>query len=201
MGLFTAINSKFWTHYLRARGARVGRNLIVNGMIDIVLRDGAQLSNLVIGDHVTLGGRVFIRMRKNGRIILANGVRTGTHVWLVTANDAEFRVGENSILSSYSIFNGGHGISIGADCIFAAFVYINSSEHFFKRGELIQKQGFFGAPVEIGDDVWLGGHLSINKGVKIGTGAVVGAGSVVTKDIPEYKVAVGNPAKVVKDRD
>ena len=66
---------------------------------------------------------------------------------------------------------------------------------------MIQKQGFFGAPVEIGEDVWLGGHLSINKGVKIGTGAVVGAGSVVTKDIPEYKVAVGNPAKVVKDRD
>jgi acetyltransferase-like isoleucine patch superfamily enzyme len=201
MGLFTAINSKFWTHYLRARGARVGRNLIVSGRLDLVLRDGAQLSNLVIGDNVTLGGRVFIRMRKNGRITLANGVRTGTHVWLVTANNAEFRVGENSILSSYSIFNGGHGITIGPNCIFAAFVYINTSDHNFRKGELIQKQGFFGAPVEIGEDVWLGGHVSINKGVKIGQGAVVGMGAMVTKDIPEYKVAVGNPAKPIKDRD
>jgi acetyltransferase-like isoleucine patch superfamily enzyme len=178
----------------------VGRNLIVSGRLDLVLRDGARLSNLVIGDNVTLGGRVFIRMRKNGRITLANGVRTGTHVWLVTANDAEFRVGENSILGSYSIFNGGHGITIGANCIFAAFVYINSSEHFFSKGELIQKQGFFGSPVKIGEDVWLGGHLSVNKGVQIGRGAVIGIGSVVTKNIPEYKVAVGNPAKVVKDR-
>lgn len=201
MGLFTAINSKFWTHYLRARGARVGRNLTVSGMIDLVLRDGAQLSNLVIGDNVTLGGRVFIRMRKNGKIILANGVRTGTHVWLVTANDAEFRVGENSILSSYSIFNGGHGICIGDNCIFAAFVYINTSDHNFRKGELIQKQGFFGAPVEIGEDVWLGGHVSINKGVKIGKGAVVGMGAMVTKDIPEYMIAVGNPARVIKERD
>lgn len=201
MGLLTVINSKFWAHYLMARGARVGHNLNVSGMIDLVLRDGAKLSNLVIGDNVTLGGKVFIRMRKNGKIILADGVRTGTHVWLVTANDAEFRVGENTILGSYSIFNGGHGISIGANCIFAAFVYINSSEHFFCKGELIQKQGFFGAPVKIGEDVWLGGHLSINKGIQIGRGAVIGIGSVVTKDIPEYKIAVGNPAKVVRDRD
>jgi acetyltransferase-like isoleucine patch superfamily enzyme len=201
MGLLTAINSKFWTHYLRTRGARVGRNLNVSGMIDLVLRDGAQLSNLAIGDNVTLGGKVFIRMRKNGKIILANGVRTGTHVWLVTANDAEFRVGENTILSSYSIFNGGHGINIGANCIFAAFVYINTSDHNYRRGELIQNQGFFGAPIQIGADVWLGGHVSINKGVKIGEGAVVGMGAMVTKDIPEYKIAVGNPARVIRERD
>lgn len=201
MGLLTVLNSRFWTHYLRGRGVRVGKSLLVKGWLDILLRDGAKLSNLIIGDNVTLGGKVFIRMRKNGRIILADGVKTGTHVWLVTANEAALIVGENSILGSYSIFNGGHGVRIGANCIFAAFVYINSSEHFFRKGELIQKQGFYGAPVEIGEDVWLGGHLSINKGVKIGNGTVVGAGSVVTKDIPEYKIAAGNPAKVIRDRD
>ncbi len=55
-------------------------------------------------------------------------------------------------------------------------------------------------PVEIGHDVWLGLNTIILSGVKIGPGAVIGAGSVVTKDIPPYAIAVGNPAKVIKFR-
>ena len=54
--------------------------------------------------------------------------------------------------------------------------------------------------VKIGDDVWLGSSVKVMPGVKIGHGAVIGAGSVVTKDIPEYGIAVGAPAKVVKYR-
>lgn len=186
---------------MRSLGARVGRNFQVMGPIDVLLRDGAVFKNLIIGNNVTLGGKVYIRMRRNGKILLCDGVRVGTDVWLVTANDAEFNVGENAILGSYSIFNGGHGLEIGSNCIFAAFVYMNTSDHGFKRGELIQKQGFLGAPIEIGEDVWLGGHLFVNKGVKIGNGTVVGAGAVVTKDIPDHKVAAGNPAKVIKERE
>lgn len=201
MGILVRLNSIFWTYYLRFCGAKVGKNLRVEGCIHILLRDGARLNNLFIGDNVTFAGANYIRIRRNGKITLHNGVRVGIHVWLVTANDAELMVGKNAILGSYSIFNGGHGIKIGANCIFAGFVYINSSEHYFRKGELIRNQGFYGAPVEVGEDVWLGGHLSVNKGVKIGTGTVVGAGSVVTKDIPAYKVAVGNPAKVIRDRD
>ena len=52
------------------------------------------------------------------------------------------------------------------------------------------------AEVIIGDDVWIGADVKINDGVKIGTGAVIGVGSVVTKDIPEYSIAYGVPAKV-----
>ena len=78
---------------------------------------------------------------------------------------------------------------------------MNTSDHVFKRGELIQKQGFLGAPIEIGGDVWLGGQVFINKGVAIGKGTVIGAGSVVTKNIPEYMIAAGNPARVIGERD
>ena len=195
------LRSTYWYYQLRLRGTQIGRHFQVLGPLDILLRDGATLSNLIIGNNVTLGGRIYIRMRRNGKLILKDGVRTGTEVWLVTANEADLVVGENSILGSYSIFNGGHNLRIGAHCIFAAFVYMNTSDHNFRRGELIQKQGFFGAPIEIGDDVWLGGHVFVNKGVKIGRGAVVGAGAVVTKDVPAYKIAVGNPAKVLKERE
>ena len=80
-------------------------------------------------------------------------------------------------------------------------MYINSSDHHFKRDQLIKNQGFFGAPIVIGDDVWLGGHVFVNKGVTIGTGSVIGAGAVVIESLEEYKIAVGNPARVIRDRE
>ncbi|WP_110953915.1 CatB-related O-acetyltransferase [Anaerosinus massiliensis] len=54
--------------------------------------------------------------------------------------------------------------------------------------------------VQIGNDVWIGNDVSILSGVTIGDGAVIGTGAMVTKDIPSYAVAVGNPAKVIKLR-
>ena len=55
-------------------------------------------------------------------------------------------------------------------------------------------------PVEIGNDVWIGRRVIIMPGVKIGNGCIIGAGAVVTKDIPDYSIAAGVPAKVVKSR-
>ncbi|PZR27073.1 MAG: maltose acetyltransferase [Citrobacter freundii] len=57
----------------------------------------------------------------------------------------------------------------------------------------------FAYPVTIGDNVWIGGHVAILPGVKIGDNAVIGAGSVVTKNIPANVVAFGNPCKVIKE--
>ena len=132
---------------------------------------------------------------------MADGVTILPEVWLSAANDALFSVGENSYLGMYSVFNGGHGISIGAHCIFAGSVYFNTSDHVYKKGDLIRNQGFVGAPIEVGDDVWLGGHVFVNKGVRIGNGCVIGSGAVVTKDVPDYKIAAGNPCRVIRDRE
>lgn len=55
-------------------------------------------------------------------------------------------------------------------------------------------------PINIGNDVWVGQNVTILSGVNIGNGAIIGAGAVVTKSIPPYAIAVGNPAKVVKYR-
>lgn len=54
--------------------------------------------------------------------------------------------------------------------------------------------------VHIGKDVWIGASSVVLSGVSIGTGSIIGAGSVVTKDVPEFSVAVGNPARVVGQR-
>lgn len=64
----------------------------------------------------------------------------------------------------------------------------------------------YGIDIEIGDNVWIGGNTCIMPGVKIGKNVVIGGGSVVTKDIPDNMIAVGNPCKVIRkiteaDRD
>lgn len=56
----------------------------------------------------------------------------------------------------------------------------------------------YGAPIHIGDDVWIGGGSIICPGVSIGSRSIIGAGSVVTKNIPEGVIAAGNPCKVIR---
>lgn len=58
-----------------------------------------------------------------------------------------------------------------------------------------------GAPIVIGEDCWLGGNVIVLPGVTIGRGTTIGAGSVVTKDIPSFVVAAGNPARVLREID
>ena len=55
-----------------------------------------------------------------------------------------------------------------------------------------------GRPIEIGDDCWLGGGVIVCPGVRIGNRVIIGAGAVVTRDIPDDSVAVGNPARVIR---
>ena len=57
----------------------------------------------------------------------------------------------------------------------------------------------YAKPIKVGNDVWFGGNVVVLPGVKIGNNVVIGAGSVVTKDIPENSIAVGNPCKVIKN--
>ena len=56
-----------------------------------------------------------------------------------------------------------------------------------------------GKPVTIGNSVWIGGNTVINPGVSIGNNVVIGSGSVVTKDIPDNVIAVGNPCRVLRE--
>lgn len=88
-------------------------------------------------------------------------------------------------------------VTIGDDCFIGPNVSIYTACHSTDPVERNSRREW-AEPVSIGDNVWIGGSVTILPGVKIGDNVTIGAGSVVTKDIPSNSVAVGNPCKVIK---
>lgn len=89
-------------------------------------------------------------------------------------------------------------VTIGDNCQMAPNVAIYTAGHPVhpvSRNSMYE----YGIEVSIGDNVWIGGNTVILPGVHIGSNTVIGAGSVVTKDIPEWVIAAGNPCKVVRE--
>ena len=88
-------------------------------------------------------------------------------------------------------------VTIGDNCMFAPNVAIYTAGHPVypdTRNSAFE----YGKEVIIGDNVWLGGNTVVCPGVHIGNNVVIGAGSVVTKDIPDWSVAAGNPCRVIR---
>lgn len=91
-------------------------------------------------------------------------------------------------------------IAIGAHCQIGPNVQLLTPTHPLDPEP--RREGFeAGAPITLGDNVWLGGGVIVCPGVTIGENTVVGAGAVVTKDLPPNVVAVGNPARVIRTLD
>ncbi len=91
-------------------------------------------------------------------------------------------------------------VRIGDNCLFAPNVALYTAGHPLHpdyRNTFYE----YGAEINIGNNVWLGGNVVVCPGVTIGDNVVVGAGSVVTKDIPSWSLAVGNPCRVIRKID
>ncbi|MFZ0597968.1 MAG: DapH/DapD/GlmU-related protein, partial [Flavobacterium sp.] len=122
--------------------------------------------------------------------------------------DTCIKIGENVQINDYVHIGAVGSITIGNNVLMASKIYISdhnhgsyddiSSDH--PMSIPIERQSIC-KPVIIDDNVWIGESVCILPGVTIGKGCVIGALSVVTKDIPDYSIAAGNPAKVVKKYD
>lgn len=113
-------------------------------------------------------------------------------------------IGERTAINEFNnIRAAGSEITIGNNCLLAQYVSIIGSNHATTRGKPMRDQPWdmTKTGVFIGDDVWIGVQAVILPGVNVGSGSVVAAGAVVTKDIPEYAVAAGIPAKVMRYRE
>ena len=109
-------------------------------------------------------------------------------------------IGNNSGIGGNAHFYGkvviGNNVMMAPDCI----IYVRNHESSRLDIPMCEQGSTEERPVVIGNDVWIGGRVIILPGVKIGDGAIIGAGSVVTKDVSEYDVVAGNPARVIKNR-
>jgi len=106
-------------------------------------------------------------------------------------------IGNNTVINRQSYLDGRAGIKIGNNVNVSHQVLIQSLTH----DPQSPKFGCLIKPVIIKDNVWIGTRAIILPGVTIEEGAVIGAGSIVTKNIPPYTIAVGNPARVIKNRN
>jgi acetyltransferase-like isoleucine patch superfamily enzyme len=157
--------------------------------------------------HVVTTGLVFmdrgveiVARRGYARLILGRWLHLGVNTAL-RCHEGTLTIGDKSVLGRGVSVNCYLDVEIGDSALIADDVYISDFDHKFTDLETpIKDQGISKARVRVGRDVWLGTKVTVAKGVVIGEGAVVGANAVVTKDLPEYSVAVGVPARVVKDR-
>ncbi|MFZ2500207.1 acyltransferase [Methanosarcina sp.] len=154
--------------------------------------------------------RLFIQkllLRRKGVVIDNNCTFSGVNFtgkakvepYCRLTGDPVITIGNNFYMNAGCHIQG--EIIIGNDVQIGPKTVIWGRDHGIKKGELIRKQPRVKKPIKIGNDVWIGANSTILKGVCIGNGAVIGAGSVVTRDIPENAIAVGNPAKVIKHRE
>lgn len=132
-----------------------------------------------------------------------------------------FRLGCYSIIENYSVVDNGVGavyignntriglrntvigpVKIGNFVVLAQNIVLSGLNHnYMDIDKPISKQGVNTKGIIIDDETWIGANCVITAGVHIGKHVIIAAGSVVTKSIPDYSVAVGNPAKVIKRYD
>jgi acetyltransferase-like isoleucine patch superfamily enzyme len=157
--------------------------------------------------HVITTGMVFLGKNVElfarpgyGRLVLGRWVHLGDGTSL-RCHEGTLRIGDKVVFGRNNVVNAYLDISIGAASIIADMVYVTDFDHVFADVERpIKDQGIAKSPVRIGSDVWLANKVSVVRGAVIGDGCVVAANAVVTRDLPPYSVAVGVPARVIRNR-
>lgn len=170
--------SRLYSVWLRLLGVRVGPGCIFCGPIEI------------LGDPV--------RIRFGHHCTFHRGVCLWTHDYGEGCGAIE--LGDRVSLGRRVTINSYERVTIGGGSGLGDGTYVQDNDHGTRPDLPFLAQPSYGAPITIGEDVWVGARCIILKGVSIGAHTVVGAGSVVVKSLPERVVAVGPRCHPVKHR-
>jgi acetyltransferase-like isoleucine patch superfamily enzyme len=108
---------------------------------------------------------------------------------------------DNVFVNEFTIIDSNLHVKIGNNTMIGPHCLIIDSNHVFEdEKKQIYEQGCIYTPTCIGDDCWIGAHVVVLPGVTIGNHVVVAANSTVTKDIPDYAVIAGTPARIIRYR-
>ena len=175
-GFYRLVRKIKWWYYAavfkEATGNRAVEHLKVDGEVEI------KASNVKIGNHVHIYKNVVFW--GDGEIVIGDHVDIGNNTIIFASKDG--------------------GVHIGNDVNIAANCYIIDSDHGIKKDGKINEQPLSSGKIEIGNDVWLAANVTVLKGSHIADGAVIGAKGLVKGEIPPNSIAVGVPAKVIKER-
>ena len=142
-------------------------------------------NGIILGDKVSIAS--FVQIRPSGYY--------SRHIGYGLS------VGDRSSIGPFGYIGCSGKISIGSDVMLAPRVSLFAETHkFADHDRTIKDQGVQDLEIAIDDDCWIGSGVIVTGGVHIGTGSVIGAGSVVTHNIPPFSLAVGNPARVLRER-
>ena len=162
------------------------------------------------GDFRQLGPRsslsLPLRLHGTEHIEVGAGVFVGPNSWLevIAAEERRsqpaIRIGDGVSIAGFCTITSRTSVIIERDVLIARYAYISDHTHAHTAQDLpIKAQGITDvAPVRIREGAWLGQNVVVRPGVTIGRNAVVGANSVVKSDVPDFCVAVGAPARVVR---
>lgn len=175
--LWQALYAKYWNQIYPKQFKSFGKNSVVNKPLRL-----HGIENITIGDHV----------RINYKAYLAASPKTGFE-------HAELIIDSGSIIGNFNHIYATKSIYIGKNVLTADKIYISDNLHTYENIHIpVMHQPIKQInEVSIGDGTWIGENACI-IGVKIGKNCVIGANSVVTKDIPDFSVAVGIPAIIIK---
>jgi acetyltransferase-like isoleucine patch superfamily enzyme len=121
-------------------------------------------------------------------------------VWLTAPAPGRIRIGAGSFLNLGVMVAAVELVEIGDHCMFANGCFVTDADHRVDDPDRpITWQGFHSkGPTRVGDNVWCGANVVITSGVTVGERCVIGANSVVNRDLPPRSIAVGAPARVIK---
>jgi acetyltransferase-like isoleucine patch superfamily enzyme len=191
LGLF--LRSKLYPRLL----GRVGRDVTFGA--HVVLRHPHKIAignNVVIDDGCCLDAKG----TTNQGIVIGDGVFVGRGTILSCKNGDIILEDHANIGFNVEVFSAGR-VRIGKHVLVAAYTYLVGGDHLYDRVDVpVLYQGRTAQGIDVGDNVWLGAHVVVTDGARIGRDAIVGAGAVVVGEIPEFHVAAGVPAKVIRDR-
>jgi len=189
-----ALRGKFFKTLLD----RVGSNAVFGR--NIVLRHPRKIhlgNNVIVEDNCVLDAKG----KNNKGIFIGNNVTIGRNC-VLSCKDGDLNIGDNTIININAYIQSAKRVDIGKDVGIGAYCYIiGAGDHIMTRTDIpIMAQGQIVKGITIEDNAAIGTGAKIKDGITIGRDAFIGAGAVVTKSIPEFSIAMGVPARVVKKR-
>ena len=159
----------------------------------VAFSKGVEIKNSI---YIQMERRVYLGKNALIQVEPFHHLKFGSH-------KPKLKIGNYVSIGAGAVISAVSDIELEDDVIIAPYCYIADNSHSFDRVDVsIKYQGLDKvSPVKIKKGAWLGWNSVICPGVTIGKNSVIGANSVVTKDIPDYCVAVGAPAKVIKKYD